>query len=162
MATHTGRRLLAIATAALLALTCFVLWADPVLGQTSDQSQKEGMAYIECEEERTTTSTRPVETTTTIVETTTTAAEPTTTVAETTTTVEDEVLPTEVTTTTIEDEVLNTEVTAPSTVVASTLPFTGAAMENLAMLAMTLVAIGALVVVALRGSRVQRGRHVRR
>lgn len=178
MATHLGRRLVAVATAALLVLSGFALLADPVLG-CGTNAEIEDMASIQCNEDRTTTSTRPPETTSSTrpaEKTTTTAAETTTTVEDdvlptsvTTTTIEDEVLPTSVTTTTIEDEVLPTSVTTttiedevlPTEVLATTLPFTGASGENLALLGMAFTAIGALVLVGFR-SRVPRGRHVRR
>ena len=136
MATHLGRRLIAVATAALLVLSGFALLADPVLG-CGTNSEVEGMASIQCNEDRTTTSTRPPETTSSTRP----VEETTTTAAETTTTVEDDVLPTEI--------------------VATTLPFTGASGENLALLGMAFTAIGALVLVGFR-SRVPRGRHVRR
>ena len=104
---------------------------------------------LDCEGETTTTTaevtttTAPEETTTVPEETTTTAPVETTTTApvETTTTFPDEVLPTEVTTTTV--EVSPTE--APTT-----LPFTGAETENLALIALALAGIGALTLVATR------------
>ena len=97
---------------------------------------------LDCETVETTTTTVEETTTTVPEETTTVPVEPTTTTpVETTTTFPDEVLPTEVTTTTV--EVTPTE--APTT-----LPFTGAETENLALIALALAGIGALTLVATR------------
>jgi hypothetical protein len=95
--------------------------------------------------------TTTTEATTTTTEATTTSTDPsttTTTVASTTSTVPDEVLPTVVTTsTTVPDEV-------EDTVVSSTLPFTGIETESLGQLALSLAALGALLLaISRRGSK---------
>jgi LPXTG-motif cell wall-anchored protein len=66
----------------------------------------------------------------------------------TTTTIPDEVLPTVVTPTTLPPEVLPTEVVAPST-----LPFTGAESDDLALIALALTGTGILFLVATRSKR---------
>ena len=99
--------------------------------------------------EPTTTTTEP---TTTTTEPTTTTTEPTTTTTTepTTTTIDPSTTSTEATTSTVEDEVLGTTLTTVADDVADPLPFTGADVGGLGLLALALLALGTLLVAAFR------------
>jgi len=125
---------------------------DPPLETTGDTGLitpgNNGISHISfCyDDDPTTTTTTPAQTSTTAPVETTTSIPDEVLPTVVTTTVPEEVLPTSVTTTTVPDEVLPTEVSP------STLPFTGPESEGLSLVALALTGAGILFLVAARTS----------
>ena len=111
--------------------------------------------------EPTTTSTQATtttsEATTTTTEATTTTTDPTTTTTDPTTTATEATTTSVATTSTVGDVVLPTVLTTVAGTVADTLPFTGTEAEGMGLLALAFLALGALLITAVRpDSRTER------